>query len=140
MNEFQTGPSAGLGMIPLLFMVAMYLYFGFTMMKMAQKTGHGDSGWWGFIPIMNIFLVMKMAQKPGWWFLLCLVPFVNIVVFAILFIEVAKACQQSPVWGFLVLIPLINFVALGVLAFSAPPRKMGAPSTSERPRTPTPVG
>lgn len=139
MYEYETGQSAGLGMIPLLFILGVYLYLAFTMFKMAQKTGHSDSAWWSFIPILNTFLVFKMASKPAWWFILCLIPIVNIVVFAILWIEVAKACGQSPVWGVLVLIPLINFIALGVLAFSAPPRRLSPTSPSERPRTPTPV-
>ena len=140
MQDYQTGAEAGLGIIPVLFMLGMYFYFTFAMFKMAQKTGHSDTAWWAFIPILNTFLLFKMANKPAWWFILCLIPIVNIVVFAILWIEVAKACQQSPVWGFLVLIPLINLVAMGILAFSTPAPRVSPPAQSERPRTPTPVG
>ena len=138
MNEYQTGADAGMGMLPLLFFLVLYLYLAFTMMKMAQKTGHSDSSWWAFIPILNTFLLFKMAGKPAWWFVLCLIPVVNIVVFAILWMEVAKACQQSPVWGFLVLIPLINFIALSILAFSGS-KSMASPPRPEQTRQPTHV-
>jgi hypothetical protein len=67
---------------------------------------------------MNTFLLIKMAGKEWWWFLLGLVPLVNIVIFAILWIETAKAAGHSPIWGVLVLIPFLNFVAIGVMAFS----------------------
>ena len=147
MYEYEATPDAGLGilgMLPMLFMlwgVATWLLGALAMLKMAKKTGHSDSGWWGFIPILNVFLLCKLASKPAWWFVLCLIPGVNLIVFAIMWMDAAKACGQSPLWGLLTLVPFINLIALGVLAFgsSAPARtKPSIPSQS--PRTPTPVG
>ena len=99
MNEYSAGPEAGLAMIPLLVMLGAYLYVGFTYFKMAQKCGHSDSAWWSFIPILNLFLMIKLANKPGWWFLLCLIPGVNVIIFAILGIETAKALGQDAPHG-----------------------------------------
>lgn len=139
MYDYQTGADAGFGMIPLLFMLGLYVYVAFCMFKMAQKSGHYDCAWWAWIPIMNTFLLFKMAGKPAWWFLLCLIPLVNIVVFAILWMEAAKAVGVSPVWGFLVLVPVINLVSFGILAFSAMPSH-SAPSQTSQPRQPEHVG
>ncbi|MFQ6115928.1 MAG: hypothetical protein ACE5NG_17850 [bacterium] len=81
-----------------------------------------------------------MAGKPWYWFIFCLIPFVNVIVFAILWINVAKACCQSPVWGFLTILPFINFISIGVLAFTGSPRPTQFPSTKPPSRQPERVG
>jgi hypothetical protein len=107
------------GFVWILFL-AVYLYFAFMQFRMAtNKTGHANIAWWAFIPILNTFLLIKMSGKPMWWFILLLIPIVNVVAFFILWMETAKACSQSPVWGFLMLLPFINFVAAFVLAYSS---------------------
>ncbi len=122
--------------------VALYLYLAFTMFKMAQKTGHTPIAWWAFIPILNTFLLIKMAHKPLWWFILLLVPFVNIVCFFILWMSVAKVIGQSPIWGFLVMIPVLNLVALYVLAFNSRPYQYPdfQKQPAQQPKTPQHVG
>lgn len=139
MNDYQSGTQAGFGIIPILVFVAIYAYIAFTQYKIAQKCGCSDSAWWAWIPIMNTFLLFKMAGKPAWWFVLCLIPLVNIYAFAVLWINTAKAVGQSPVMGFLVLIPVVNFIALGVLAFSGSSYQTPPPAFSDRPRQPESV-
>jgi hypothetical protein len=139
MQDYQTGADASLGLIPILLIVGLYAYFAYCQAKMAQKCGHADKAWWAWIPILNTFLLFKMANKPNWWFFLCLVPVINIVAFAILWMEAAKACQTSPVWGFLVLVPFVNLVSMGIMAFSSPPATAPPPHTPQ-PREPEHVG
>ena len=117
--------------------LAVYFYFTFMHYKMAQKSLHSEIAFWAFIPILNTILLIKMAEKPMWWFILLLVPFVNIFCFFALWMSVAKAVGQSPVWGFLVMIPIINFVALFVLAFGSSNAYMH-PSESVPPTSPEP--
>ncbi len=140
MYDYQTGPEAGLGMVPILVLLGVYLYFAFSMFKTAQKIGLHDCAWWAWIPILNVFLLFKMASKPAWWFILCLVPLVNIVVFAILWMETAKAVKVSPAWGILMLVPFLNLVAVGMMAFSTPPQQAAPPSHQPQPRQPEHVG
>ncbi len=47
-------------------------------------------GWGTLIPFYNIYLFIKLAGRPGRWFLLLLVPFVNIVIGLILNFDIAK--------------------------------------------------
>ena len=110
-NSSAGGPS----IVMWLVILGLYLYFAWTQYKIAQKVGCSDKAWWSFIPIMNTFLLVSMASKQWWWFFILLVPVVNIVAFAILWIEVAKATGQSPAWGVLMLIPFLNFVAIGIM-------------------------
>jgi len=132
----------GLGAIVWLVMIGLYVYFAFAQYKISQKAGCADKAWWAFIPILNTFLLIETAGKDWWWFLLCLVPLVNIVAFAVLWIETAKASGHSGIWGFLVLIPFINFVAVGVMAFTGPGGNYGTfpQSGTIDTRKHTPVG
>ncbi|MDH3890970.1 MAG: DUF5684 domain-containing protein [candidate division Zixibacteria bacterium] len=133
---------SGFGMMGVLIILAVYFYFAFSQFKIAQKVGCADQAWWSFIPIANTFLLIKMANKDWWWFVLCLVPVVNIICFAIMWMETAKAAGHSPVWGFLVLVPFLNFVAIGVMAFSGGATGGGMPSSGQidTTRKPTHVG
>ena len=42
-------------------------------------TKAGQPGWAILIPIYNLLVLLKIVGKPGWWFLLYLIPFVNYV-------------------------------------------------------------
>lgn len=116
-----SSPSAMGAMIPLLVFAGAYFYFAYCVVKMAYKLDHDKIAWWGWVPIMNTLLLVKMANKPSWWFFLMLVPIVNLFVFFKLWMDIAKALGQSAIWGFLVMIPVIQLVALGILAFSGGP-------------------
>ena len=130
----------GIGAVMWLIILAAYLYFAYAQFKIAQKIGHRDSAWWAFIPILNTVLLVKMAAKPLYWFLFCLIPFINIIICAVLWIDVATACSQSPVWGFLTILPFINFISIGVLAFSGPQHPEQFLATKPVQRKPERVG
>lgn len=36
----------------------------------------------GLIPIINLYFFIKVSDKPNWWFLLTLIPGVNLVMFS----------------------------------------------------------
>ncbi len=42
-------------------------------------TKAGQPGWAVLIPIYNLLVLLKIVGKPGWWFLLYLIPIVNYV-------------------------------------------------------------
>lgn len=99
--------------------ILAYVYFGYAQYRIAQKVGHKQP-WWAWVPILNFFQVIQMAGKQWYWFLFCLIPFVNIVCVAMLWMEVAKACRKDAVWGILTLFPVMNFVSVGIMAFGKP--------------------
>lgn len=75
----------------------------------------GAPGWGALIPIYNLYLMTKMADKPAWWILLLLIPFVNIVVIILLSIEIAKGFGKSD--GFGIGLGLLSFVFWPILGF-----------------------
>ena len=127
------------GMLFLLFVATIYLYWSFAQFKLAKKLGCHNNAWWSFIPILQALLLCEMGHKPMWWFLLFLVPVVNIVAGAIVWMNIAKGVGHSAIVGILTLIPPITLVTVGILAFSGSSAPSPMPPTHEKPRQPTPV-
>jgi Ca2+/Na+ antiporter len=114
---YETTNAGGFSTVAWLIFFVAYFYFTFAQFKIAQKLRHQYT-WFAFIPLLNTFQLVQLARKPLWWFVLCLIPFINIICFAILWIDVAKYVSHPPILGFLTIIPPICFVTIGILAFS----------------------
>ena len=65
--------------------------------KMFVKAG--QQGWLAIIPILNIYILIKIAGREGWWIILFLIPCINIVVAAIVYIDVAGKFGKSAAYG-----------------------------------------
>ncbi len=137
---YETTQGGGIGAITWLIILAIYLYFAYCQFKIAQKVGQNSTAWWAFIPVLNIFQWIQLAGRPWYWFIFCLIPFVNIIIMAVLWIDVARACNQSPLLGILMILPFLNLIALGVLAFTGSPKPMPSPTTKQPSRQPERVG
>jgi hypothetical protein len=94
-----------------------YIYYAICLMVIANKTNTPNS-WLAWIPIANIYLMCKIAGKPGWWVILFFIPIVNIVITIIVWMKIAEA-RKKPSWlGILIIIPFVNLIIPGYLAFS----------------------
>ena len=54
-------------------------------------TKAGEEGWKALIPIYNVWVLLKIVGRPGWWLILFLIPFVNFVIWIIVSIDLAKS-------------------------------------------------
>ena len=108
-----------IGILVGLLMVAIYLgillFFIIAYWKVYTKAG--QPGWGVLIPFYNLYLWIKIAGKPGWWFFLCLIPLVNVVVYILIQLAFAKAFGKST--GFAVLLILLSIVAVPILGFGS---------------------
>ena len=71
-------------------------------------------GWGAIIPIYSFYLMCKVAGRPGWWWVLLFIPIVNIVIWFIVAIDVAKSFRQGT--GFGVGLALLSFVTTLLIA------------------------
>lgn len=104
----------------LIVMLAIYVYFAICLMKIAKKT-NTPNGWFAWIPILNIILMVQISQKPMWWLIFFFVPFLNFlgIIFAILIWMGIAERLGKPSWlGILMIIPIANVILPGYLAFS----------------------
>jgi len=100
-----------------LIALAFYVYMALALMTIAKKT-NTENAWLAWIPILNIFLMLNIAKKPLWWFILCLIPLVNIVIAIIVWMGIAEARGKPSWWGILMIVPFVNFIVPGYLAWS----------------------
>ncbi|MGA7689899.1 MAG: DUF5684 domain-containing protein [Jiangellales bacterium] len=48
-------------------------------------------GWVSIIPFLNLFGLLKIVHRPLWWFVLFIIPIVNIVALVIVMNDLSKA-------------------------------------------------
>jgi hypothetical protein len=78
-------------------------------------TKGGQPGWGCLIPIFNLYCLVKVAGKPGWWFLLFLIPLVNLVITILVALGVARKFGKSD--GFAVGLFFLPFIFYPILGF-----------------------
>ncbi len=89
--------------------VVLYVWVVLCLYLIARKVDIPDA-WFAWVPILNLILICRVADKPGWWFLLLFIPLVNIVVYLDIWMTIAEDCNR-PAWlGVLMLIPVVNLV------------------------------
>lgn len=103
----------------LIIWAVLYAYFAFSLMTIANKTDT-ENAWFAWVPILNFILMLQIAEKPMWWILLMLIPFVNIIVAIIIWMAIAEARGFPSWWGVLLIVPIVNFIVPGYLAFAEP--------------------
>ncbi len=79
-------------------------------------TKAGQPGWACLVPIYNAIVLLKIAGKPAWWFLLLLIPFVNFIIIIMVSIAVAEKFGKGT--GFGLGLAFLGFIFYPVLAFS----------------------
>ena len=104
-------------LVNVLIILALYAYIAFCIQTIAKRTNTKDP-WMGWVPILNIYLLCKIAGKPGWWLILFIIPLVNVVISIIVWMRISEALKKPGWLGILTILPLINLVIWGYLAFS----------------------
>lgn len=82
--------------------------------KVFQKAK--QPGWAAIIPIYNTYILLKVVGRPGWWVLLYLIPFVNLIVHLIVSLDAAKSFGKSSAFGVIGLW-LFSFIGYLILGF-----------------------
>jgi Family of unknown function (DUF5684) len=75
----------------------------------------GQPGWAGIIPIYNWWVMLKIVGRPGWWFILFLIPIVNIVILIIVYNDLSKSFGKTA--GFTVGMIFLGFIFFPILGF-----------------------
>ena len=88
--------SSGVGIEGWLFL-AMVVVFIAGLWSTFTKAG--QPGWAAVVPVYNLFVLLRIAQRPAWWIILFLVPVVNIFATIAVGIGVAKAFGKDVGFG-----------------------------------------
>ena len=94
----------------------LYVITVIALWKVFTKAGH--PGWLAIIPIVNLFVLTKIAGFSYWLGLLYLIPFVNIVLHIIVALRVGKGFGKGA--GFSIfLLWLFSFIGYLILGFGS---------------------
>jgi hypothetical protein len=113
-NDDAGGAIAGLfGLVCNCGMLVFVIVAIVGMWKTFEKAG--QPGWAAIIPFYNMYvLTVEIARKEILWFILMLLPCINIVAMILVSIDVAKNFGKGPGFGIgLALLPAIFFPILG---------------------------
>jgi hypothetical protein len=83
------------------------------MWKTFEKAG--EPGWGAIVPFYNVYLMCKIAGRPGWWLLLFLIPCANVIVAIIIAIDIAKNFGKGV--GFGLGLAFLSFIFYPILGF-----------------------
>jgi len=98
--------------------IGVYIWMALCLQTIAKKTDTPNA-WLAWIPIANIYLMCKVADKPGWWTFLFFIPIANIVFAVLVWMKIAEV-RNRPNWlGILMIVPIANLVIPGILAFAS---------------------
>jgi Family of unknown function (DUF5684) len=108
--------AANMGMAGIVIQLVIYLFYAYCVFALAKKMGAANA-WMAFIPLLNIYLFMKMAGKPGWWLILMFIPLVNIIVAIVALHSISKLRGHGA--GFTLGLVFLGFIFLPILAFES---------------------
>ncbi|MDN3605740.1 DUF5684 domain-containing protein [Kaistella yonginensis] len=114
MNSGDVAGAMAMGVGMLFFYLIVYLFFSFCLYKIFQKAGRDDA-WAAFIPIYNTIVLVDILKKPIWWFILLMIPFVNIIFAIMLTDRLSKFFGKDILMTLLLLV--LPFIGLPILAF-----------------------
>ncbi len=115
MEEASLSILIGFIMTYLVVIVLVLAFMIITMWFLYAKAN--KPGWAALIPIYNGIVFLQIAQKPGWWIILFLIPYVNIVFAIIATVNFCKAYGKSG--GYAVGAIFLPVIFYPILAFGS---------------------
>ena len=84
--------------------------------KMSERT-KDEPQWFALVPLLNIVLFLKIAQKPVWWLILFFIPIVNLITLAVASMSLCRRFGINQWWGLASLVSPLNLVLYLYLAY-----------------------
>ena len=100
--------------------VGYWIFFIFSIVgtlvglyKLFEKAG--IPGWKALVPVYNFYLCTKITGKSISWFIMLLIPVLNVVVWLLMANEISKVFGKDKFWAYVasMMIPYIYFLKIG---------------------------
>jgi len=73
----------------IIFFFVIQLLHGLATFKLYFKAGR--QAWEAFVPVYNAVILMKIINRPWWWTILLFLPIVNLILFPVIWVEIARS-------------------------------------------------
>jgi hypothetical protein len=109
-----TSSASGGGL--LLWYIVLYVIYVIPLYFVFKKAG-SDMAWGAFIPIFNIYVLLKVVGRPGWWLILYIIPIVSLIILIIVWYDLAKSFGHGG--GYTVGLIFLPWIFLAILAWGS---------------------
>lgn len=95
-------------------LLLIIVFFPVLVWKTFQTAGY--DGWKSAIPFLNYYIWLKIVNKPLWWYIFLLMPFINAFIVMLLIVETLKCYNRFSLGdqALAVLFPYIYLPWLGI--------------------------
>jgi hypothetical protein len=108
------GLLAAMGAFAFVYLAVIVLMI-VSMWKVFEKAG--KPGWAAIVPIYNIIVLLEIINKPLWWIILLIIPFVNIIFAIIVAHQLSLSFGQGI--GMTLLLIFLPFIGYPMLGFGS---------------------
>jgi hypothetical protein len=115
-----TNTSSGIGVGLIIFYLLLLIVFIAAIWKVFEKAG--QAGWKAIIPIYSTVIMCRIVGISGWYTLLVLVPFVNIIF------SIYLAYKMALSFGYGIGMTILEVLAIGYLILGFGSAKYIGPS------------
>lgn len=92
--------------------IAVITFYIMASWKIYEKAGR--PGWNCIVPVYNFYVLLKIVGRPPLWIFLLIIPIVNIVIYIITMIDLAKVFGKGGSFAAgLIFLPMIFYPILG---------------------------
>ena len=63
------------------------------MFMIFRKAGY--KGWFAFIPFYNFYIWLKIINKPIWWYIFIIIPYINVFTILLMVVETLKCFEKQ---------------------------------------------
>lgn len=123
-NETFIGAILMAGFFFLFIFAAFYIFFAFVFMALVKKT-RTENAWHAWIPILNLFLMVRIAKLQWWWGLIFILTMflpgigglVAMILSVFIWWKISEAVGKPGYWGVLMMLPFVNIVLICIMAW-----------------------
>lgn len=113
--DYEYEASAEMPVWGIILLLAFFVFIIAAMWKVFVKAG--QPGWAAIIPIYNIYIMTKIAGKPGYWTILCLIPILNFIFMIWLYNMISKSFGKDE--GFTAGLVILGLIFWPILGFGS---------------------
>lgn len=95
----------------------VYLFCCFCLKLICQNAG-SQPGLMIWIPLLQMFPLLRAAKMSAWWFVAFLIPPFSLGAHIVWCVKIARACRKSTLVAVLLILPVTNLLAFLYLALS----------------------
>ena len=55
----------------------------------------GNKAWQSFIPIYNVFILLRIINRPWWWVFILIMPVLNTIIIPVIWVELSRSFKKN---------------------------------------------